>query len=127
MQKLSDLSNLLQETLSVWQFFRQIGYTSDQIFAGVDGEKVIVQVQWRDMTYSIASAKTTMTLNEWVTIWTHACEVLAAASPTELDEMWYASKILQISPRALISMEEAGIYWPDHGDFKGPKPKEEPK
>jgi hypothetical protein len=118
MSKLTDLSGMLQETLSAWQFFRQLGYTSEQIFVGVDGEKVVVQVQWRDLTYNLAVDRTTMTLTEWSTIWDHASETLAAATDSELDEMWYASKILQLSPLVLTNMEEAGIYWPKHDDFK---------
>lgn len=118
MAKLSDLSPMLREALCAWQFFRQLGYTAEQIYLGVDGEKLCAQVQWRGLAYNLGVDRTTMTTKQWATIWEHASEVMVAAPKAELDEMWHASKILSLASMVMVSMAESGIFWPDHADFR---------
>lgn len=119
MTKLADLSGVVREALCAWQFFRQLGYTADQIYAGVDDfGKVYLQAQWRDLTFTYGIGNTTMSLKEFATVWDSAADTMRDASEDELDEMWYSSKILAVAPAVLTTMAEKGIYWPNHENFR---------
>jgi len=118
--KLSDLSGIVQEALCAWQLFRQLGYSAEQIYAGVDcNGKIYLQAQWRGKTFTYGVGNTTMSLKEFATVWDSAADTMRDASEAELDEMWYSSKVLAVAPAVLTTMADKGIYWPNHEDFKG--------
>lgn len=117
-KKLRELDEELIEALNVWQFYRQLGFTADQIFAGLDSGIIYVVVKWRGFDFSIAASKWEGTEGEFVQAWSAAADIFNAASHEELDEIWQASSILARSPGALIAMTEKGIFWPDHENFR---------
>ena len=118
MAGLPDLSNVVRELLCTWQFFRQLGYTSDQIYAGVDDGKAYMQAKWRGMTFTYGAGQTTMSIKEFATVWESAADTMREASVSDLDEMWDTSKVYAIAPAILAKMAQKGIYWPNHERFK---------
>ena len=119
MTALADLLPVVREALSSWQFFRRLGYTSQQIFTGSDGEKIVVQVKWRGEIFTIGVGPAKGISNEeWPELWSDAAEVLNSAPDEEMHRMWESSDVLRNTVDLLVAMERQGIYWPEHPDFR---------
>ena len=118
MTTLADLPSVVQEALSTWQFFRKLGYTSEQIFTGSDGEKIVVQVKWRGMVFTIGVGPANgMSTDDWAVLWSDAADVQNEAPDEDLDRMWESSVVLNNGESVLTAMTDQGIFWPQHPKF----------
>ena len=117
-EKLADLPGVVREALCGWQFFRQLGYTAQQIFTGCNDGSVYVEARWRGMTFVLNIGMSDMALEEWTQVWERAAALIQTVDHAEFDELWRASMILADATDVLIAMVDKGIYWPDHKNFR---------
>ena len=115
---LSELEDVVREALCAWQFLRQLGYTAEQIFAGVDSGRMYVQARWRGMDFTYGVGESDLSMEQFESVWAEAAEAMQTAPEEELDAMWFSSRVLAAAHVVLSAMIEKGIYWPSHENFR---------
>lgn len=75
--KLDDQPAEIQTAFAFWQALRSLGFSSDDLWVGMAGQRVIVQVQQNGQGYTLAMGTTAMTQVEFERLWLNFAESLA--------------------------------------------------
>lgn len=112
--KLLEQPDEIRSTFAFWQVFRQLGFESEDLYVGIVGGRVLVELRQDGEPYSLSMGTSLMGRDEFASLWAELSESLPDQDMDDLKlnyDKWVTQERWEATIEALVL---AGVDIPAH-------------